>query len=50
MATIRRWRFDGRGPKFIKLGAAVRYDPRDLQRWIASRPTGGESAEVKADV
>ena len=24
--TLRNWRFQGRGPAYLKLGAAVRYD------------------------
>ena len=28
--TIRRWRWSGRGPRFLKIGAAVRYDPADI--------------------
>ncbi len=30
VATCRRWRWAGKGPRFIKIGAAVRYDPADL--------------------
>lgn len=41
-ATIRRWRLLSRGPKFLKLGAAVRYREDDLTRWLESRPAGGE--------
>lgn len=41
-ATIRRWRLLSVGPKFLKLGAAVRYREEDLSRWLESRPAGGE--------
>ena len=34
VATLRRWRWAGCGPRFIKLGAAVRYDPADLAAYI----------------
>ena len=34
VATLRRWRWSGRGPRFIKLGGAVRYDPTDVQAFI----------------
>jgi len=47
VASIRRYRLLKRGPKFIKLGAAVRYRPEDLAIWIEARPTGGEN--IKAD-
>jgi predicted DNA-binding transcriptional regulator AlpA len=41
LAALRRWRLEGRGPRFLKLGAAVRYDPNDVAAWLASRPSGG---------
>lgn len=34
VATLRRWRWAGRGPGFIKVGAAVRYDPATLAAFI----------------
>ncbi len=34
VATLRRWRWAGKGPRFIKIGAAVRYDPADLAEFI----------------
>jgi len=42
IASLRRWRLLRKGPKYVKVGAAVRYLPVDLTAWIASRPTGGE--------
>ena len=33
-STLRKWRWLGRGPSFIKIGAAVRYDPGDIRRFI----------------
>ena len=35
VTTLRRWRWAGYGPRFIKLGAAVRYDVSDLDTYIA---------------
>lgn len=32
--TLRRWRWAGRGPRFAKIGAAVRYDPAELRDFI----------------
>ena len=32
--TLRRWRWAGRGPRFVKIGAAVRYDEEDLRAFI----------------
>ena len=37
VSTLRRWRWSGEGPKFIKVGAAVRYDPQTLKDYLAER-------------
>lgn len=42
VATIRRWRLFRQGPKYIKIGAAVRYRAEDVAAWLESRPTGGD--------
>jgi predicted DNA-binding transcriptional regulator AlpA len=34
VATLRRWRWVGRDPRFVKIGGAVRYDPSDLDAFI----------------
>ena len=40
VATLRRWRWAGKPPRFLKIGAAVRYDPADLAAFIeAARRT-----------
>jgi Helix-turn-helix domain len=36
VATLRRWRWAGKGPAFRKIEAAVRYSPVDLEAYIAS--------------
>ena len=41
VSTIRRYRLLGCGPKFLKIGAAVRYRHEDLAAFLNSRPTGG---------
>jgi excisionase family DNA binding protein len=43
LASLRRWRLEGRGPRFIKVGSLVRYRPEDLDEWLASLPAGGVS-------
>jgi predicted DNA-binding transcriptional regulator AlpA len=43
VASVRRWRLLRLGPKYLKIGAAVRYRPEDIAAWLASRPTGGET-------
>ncbi len=38
--TLRRWRWAGKPPAFLKIGAAVRYDPMVIADFIeASRRT-----------
>ena len=41
LASLRRWRLVQRGPRFVKVGALVRYRPEDLQQWMETLPTGG---------
>lgn len=41
LASVRRWRLLRQGPRYIKIGAAVRYRPQDVVAWLASRPAGG---------
>jgi predicted DNA-binding transcriptional regulator AlpA len=33
--TLQKWRLQGNGPPFLKLGHAVRYDPEDLDAYVA---------------
>jgi hypothetical protein len=52
ISTLRRWRWAGTGPAFLKLGSAVRYDPNDLQDYIEEcrrRSTTPTPAEVMRD-
>ena len=37
VATLRRWRWMGQGPRFIKIGAAVRYDPQELKVYLSKQ-------------
>ena len=40
VATLRRWRWAGKPPRFLKIGSAVRYDPAELASFIeAARRT-----------
>jgi hypothetical protein len=34
--TLRRWRWAGKGPHFLKIGGAVRYEPTELEGFIAA--------------
>ena len=47
--TARRWRSEGRGPKFIKLGGTmVRYKLADAEAFVDSSPTGGAGQRAEA--
>ena len=41
-AAIRRWRLLNQGPRYIKVGSAVRYRLEDIRVWLETRPSGGE--------
>lgn len=43
LGTVRRWRLLRQGPKFLKIGASVRYRPSDLAEWLEARPSGGST-------
>lgn len=37
-ASLRKWRRLGDGPKFVKIGRAVRYKRQDVDTWLSSCP------------
>jgi predicted DNA-binding transcriptional regulator AlpA len=44
--TLQRWRLMGdQGPRYRKLGGAVKYEIRDLEIFIQSAPSGGQVIE-----
>ena len=50
VASVRRWRLLRQGPKYLKIGAAVRYKPEDISAWLESRPFGGgQGAQNEAE-
>lgn len=43
--TLRRWRAEGKGPKFVRIGErAIRYRRADVLAWLDSLDSGGEAA------
>jgi hypothetical protein len=36
-ASLRRWRFEGRGPRYRKIGAKCLYAVNDLEAYVAGR-------------
>lgn len=39
--TLRRWRALGLGPRYIRVGASVRYRPSDIVAWLDASPVRG---------
>lgn len=37
--TLAIWRREKRGPRYLKIGNRVYYDPQDLDAWLESRKT-----------
>jgi predicted DNA-binding transcriptional regulator AlpA len=34
VASVRRWRLLRQGPRYLKIGSAVRYRPEDVAAWL----------------
>jgi predicted site-specific integrase-resolvase len=43
--TLAHWRMSGAGPRFVRAGRIILYDPKALERW-AEALTVGSTAEV----
>lgn len=41
--TLERWRLQGAGPTYIKIGSLVRYDRDDLEAWEQSMRSHGDA-------
>lgn len=48
LASLRRWRLERRGPRFIKVSSLVRYRPEDVDEWLSALPTGGQAGSTSA--
>jgi predicted site-specific integrase-resolvase len=48
VGTLQNWRVSGAGPKFIRAGRRIRYDPDDLRAWRDARRVGSTSELVAA--
>lgn len=47
VTTLRRWRWASKGPAFVKVGYAVRYDPAVIDQYIdENRRTSTTCEEV----
>lgn len=43
--TIRKWRYEGKGPACIKIGKYIRWHPNEVDRWLAR--LGQQQAKVR---
>jgi len=34
-ATLRQWRYQGVGPRSLRVGRHARYEPAEIRRWLA---------------
>lgn len=39
-STLKKWRVNGDGPRYAKVGKAVRYRVEDLNEWLAEQLVG----------
>lgn len=46
--TLENWRCMGLGPKFVRAGRLVRYDPDDIKLWRDARRVSSTSEPVAA--
>ena len=47
--TLRKWRLNGRGPGFVRLGRSVRYRKAELEDFMATRLFSSTAAADAAD-
>ena len=46
--TLENWRCLGLGPKFVRVGRLVRYDPEDIRIWREARKASSTSDPLAA--
>jgi predicted DNA-binding transcriptional regulator AlpA len=42
VAGLRKWRRQGTGPKFMRLGRLVRYSARELEAWLTAHSAAAD--------
>lgn len=48
-STLEKMRVFGGGPRYLKLGRAVRYRPADLEVWLSERTVANTSQRLSQD-
>jgi predicted DNA-binding transcriptional regulator AlpA len=41
--TLRKWRIEGFGPRFIRCGSNIRYRVADIEKWLDERTVASTS-------
>ena len=49
-STLRRWRWAEKGPRYLKVGGAVRYDPADIAAYLEEARRRSEHDAGSADL
>jgi predicted DNA-binding transcriptional regulator AlpA len=44
-SALRKWRRQGAGPRYVKLGRLVRYSVAELENWLAANLAGGGAGQ-----
>lgn len=44
-ARLHQWNHGGVGPRYYRIGGYCRYDPRDVQAWLAERASDAGLSE-----
>jgi hypothetical protein len=44
--TLAKWRLTGEGPKFVRVGLRIAYDPKDVTEWLDARRVSSTSQEA----
>lgn len=46
--TLERWRRDGVGPRYLRVGRTIRYRRADVDAWLAGREYASQAEELAA--
>jgi hypothetical protein len=48
-AVLRKWRREGKGPRFLKLGRLIRYLVRDVDAWLEAHAVDVGAGDADVD-
>jgi hypothetical protein len=49
VAALRRWRREGRGPRFARLERCIRYDLRAVERFLAENSSNNQTQSPQTE-